>query len=200
MNKIDSHKVCPACDTESHLAKDCAKFKDLSLDDRWKVVKEKKLCRRCLTPHSYRPCNAEACGVHGCQKRHHQLLHYDQPPIETTRTEPTNATVTIHRQPTPTTLLLPITLYGSLGQVNTFAFLDDGSSVTLVEKSIVDQLGIAGEDASLCIHWTSGIKKNISNTQLVDLDISGINNTKRLKANAVYTFEELGLPEQSYNF
>ncbi|XP_038106484.1 uncharacterized protein LOC119766156 [Culex quinquefasciatus] len=174
VNKIETHKACPACGVEGHSAKDCIQFKDLSLDDRWKVVKAKKLCRRCLTPHSRWPTS-----TYRADERH----GHDSPPAKSDDPR-----------------ILPVTLYGARGQVDTFAFLDDGSSVTLVERSIANKLGIAGEDSSLCIHWTGGIKKNISNTQLVDLEISGVNNTNRLKAKVVYTVEGLGLPDQSMNF
>jgi len=35
-----------------------------------------------------------------------------------------------------------------------FAFLDEGSSVTLIDTSLFDKLGIKGTTSSICLHWT----------------------------------------------
>ncbi|XP_038116949.1 uncharacterized protein LOC119769121 [Culex quinquefasciatus] len=193
-------KVCPMCDNSGHLAANCSKFSKLCLDDRWKLVKEKRLCRRCLVAHSRWPCKSDPCGVQGCQKKHHPLLHYEQAPTEAKRSEPaTSGVVALHRQPTISTLfrMLPVTLYGKKGKVNTFAFLDDGSSVTLLERKLAATLGLEGKQASLCIHWTSGIKKNFSETREVELEISGADRPQRFVASNVYTVDKLGLPEQT---
>ncbi|XP_058456592.1 uncharacterized protein LOC131433989 [Malaya genurostris] len=195
--------TCPVCGGENHQASNCATFKKLTIDDRWSIVKDRKLCRRCLTPHTRWPCRGEMCGINSCHKRHHRLLHYDQPNVEfKSKGSTSSGTVTIHRQISSSTLfrILPVTLFGCRGQVNTFAFLDDGSSVTLVEKAIADTLGVHGKPESLCIQWTSGINKKYSNTERVNLDIAGMGSKKRLIASDVYIVEHLGLPEQTLNY
>ncbi|XP_065089502.1 uncharacterized protein LOC135710766 [Ochlerotatus camptorhynchus] len=196
----EGEKRCPMCKAMDHVVANCSSFKKLSLDERWKVVKVNKLCRRCLISHTRWPCEGEFCGVNGCEKRHHQLLHYEPAAGQSTVT--TNATVTIHRQPVSSTLfkILPVTLYGENGSIDTYAFLDDGSSVTLVEKSIAEELGADGKMQSLCIQWTSGINKKIPTKQLGKLGISEPGGKKRFDVSEVYTVENLGLPEQSLDF
>ncbi|XP_055645110.1 uncharacterized protein LOC129780638 [Toxorhynchites rutilus septentrionalis] len=197
------NNMCLACGVGIHQVARCLSFKRLSLDDRWKLVKEYKLCRRCLTPHVRWPCKGEACGINGCQKKHHRLLHSDCPLAATSSTQKsTNATVTVHRQVSSSTLfrVLPVTLYGKNGQVNTLAFLDDGSSITLVEQSLVNELGVNGPSESLCIQWTGGVKKQIADTNRIQLQISAVGSNKRFKLGEAYTVEDLGLPEQSLDF
>ena len=87
-------KGCPMCKSHEHIAEKCAEFTKLSVNERWKFVKEMKLCRRCLVAHTRWPCEGEVCGVHGCQKRHHRLLHYVPEPEKPLAT--TNATFTVH--------------------------------------------------------------------------------------------------------
>ncbi|XP_058826161.1 uncharacterized protein LOC131686058 [Topomyia yanbarensis] len=194
---------CPACGGWSHLASNCATFNKLCVDERWKIVKDRKLCRRCLTPHIRWPCKGEVCGVNGCQKRHHRLLHYEQSPADSEMSRSNvNATVTIHRQMTSSTLfrVLPVTLFGRKGNVHTYAFLDDGSSVTLLEQSIADSLGLEGKTEPLCIQWTGGINKKMSGARRVSLEISGAGSEKLFNVAEVYTVDNLGLPEQTLEF
>ncbi|XP_053691610.1 uncharacterized protein LOC128740123 [Sabethes cyaneus] len=195
----DTERVtrCPACKAANHAVANCSSFKDSTLDERWKVVKENKLCRRCLVSHNRWPCEGEVCGLYGCTKRHHQLLHYEPASVATT-----NATVSSHRQPVADTLfkILPVTLYGKNKSVDTYAFLDDGSSVTLVEETIADALGVEGKMQSLCIQWTSGINKSIANARMVKFGISELGSSRRFDVSEVYTVENLGLPQQSLDF
>lgn len=202
VNKAETSSTCLSCGGRNHQTASCATFRKLNVDARWKEVKEKQLCCRCLTSHSRWPCRGEICGVNGCQKRHHRLLHSNQHPTEKESTnETTNATVTVHRKLTSPTLfrMLPVTIYGSKGQVDTYAFLDDGSSVTMMEKSIAETLGLEGKAEKLCIHWTGGIQKKLC-TQQVAVEISAIGSDKRFKASEVYVVDNLGLPEQTINF
>ncbi|XP_053698929.1 uncharacterized protein LOC128745887 [Sabethes cyaneus] len=190
---------CPKCNVTGHTTASCAAFKRLSIDCRWNFVKDNKLCRRCLVSHIRWPCEGEVCGINNCQKRHHRLLHSE--PKSTGNSS--DATVTIHQLPVSSILfkIIPVTLYGKNGAaVNTYAFLDDGSSVTLVEQAIADQLGLDSRAHSLCIHWTSGINKQIETTVLEKLSISQPNGRRRFKLSEVYTVKNLGLPEQSLDF
>ncbi|XP_055605274.1 uncharacterized protein LOC129753482 [Uranotaenia lowii] len=208
--RSDASKSCVSCGANNHHIVSCNVFKNLDINDRWNLVKGRKLCRLCLSSHRRWPCKGPACGVNNCSKRHHRLLHFEasysngshsdhsNPNIAPTE----NATVTVHREITSSTLfrMLPVTLYGKLGSVDTFAFLDDGSSVTLVEESLANALGADGSTTSLCVQWTEGINKNIHGTRIVSLEISERGSLKRHKLSAAYTLDRLGLPEQTIKF
>ncbi|XP_062704452.1 uncharacterized protein LOC134286795 [Aedes albopictus] len=168
-----SNRWCAVCNVDNHQIESCTSFKGLDLD-------------------------GEVCGINDCPKRHHRLLHFDPPAAA----KIINAVVTVHRQLSSPTLfrILPVTLYGSKGQLDTYAFLDDGSSVTLVERWIADALGVRGETETLRIEWTGGINKTIAGTEVVTMEISEASGRKRHRMSEVYTVDNLGLPRQTTDY
>ena len=78
-DKPKVQRECVFCKSTDHFyISKCKKFKELSVDERWKSVQSNKLCHRCLGPkHQQSTCTKEwKCGK--CQKlTHHTLLHRD---------------------------------------------------------------------------------------------------------------------------
>lgn len=67
---------CNICN-QAHLAYDCPKFLNLSVDQRIKLVTTKGLCEMCLGKHTPEQCKTRrACEE--CDKKHHKLLHTTQ--------------------------------------------------------------------------------------------------------------------------
>ncbi|XP_062713044.1 uncharacterized protein LOC134290073 [Aedes albopictus] len=197
-------RPCVVCKINGHKPKDCDAFKHKSLADRWKIANEVHLCKRCLYPHGRWPCKAPACGVNGCQQRHHRLLHPGEPqPNRTSATvTTTTGTVSVHRHLQSKILfrIVPVILHANGKSIRTFAFLDSGSDATLVDNSIVKRLGIVGQPTPLCMQWTNGVKRTEEESQSVQLYISGIDSTKRFVLNGVHTVKKLDLPQQSLRF
>ena len=68
---------CPVCN-QAHKVEDCPNLKRLDVDQHAQRVKEKSLCFPCLSSseHRARECSVrEGCGVDGCLKHHHPLIH-----------------------------------------------------------------------------------------------------------------------------
>ena len=67
---------CVLCKGTHHLQR-CHKFRDQSLQQRRDLVKSKRVCHAFLSPgHFVKSCRgARICGVEGCQRRYHPLLH-----------------------------------------------------------------------------------------------------------------------------
>ena len=77
------NRSCVCCDNTGHRIWDCDNFiKELSVQQRWELAKEKRLCFRCLTGnHRGKDCrNTRVCGVDGCRSNHHKLLHQPSKP------------------------------------------------------------------------------------------------------------------------
>ncbi|XP_055614291.1 uncharacterized protein LOC129760657 [Uranotaenia lowii] len=195
-SNVKNAVVCVACNDTNHHITNCSVFKEFTLDDRWNLVKRDKLCRNCLSQHRRWPCRGRTCVINNCQKRHHRLLHFEPQVNQST------ASVNVHREISSSTLfrMLPVLLIGPKAKVETYAFLDDGSSVTLLERAIADKIGAEGPSTSLCIQWTGGVNKTISDTKILELQISGIDAEKCLPVSEVYTVDSLGLPEQNLDF
>jgi len=52
--------------------------------------------------------------------------------------------------------ILPVTLYGAGRQVDTYAVLDEGSSVTMIDDELQRDLGVRGNHRQLNILWFGG--------------------------------------------
>ncbi|XP_055910918.1 uncharacterized protein LOC129945285 [Eupeodes corollae] len=95
--------------------------------------------------------------------------------------------------------VLPVTLYGKERKVETFAFLDDGSSTPLLESQLADDLQLEGENLPLHLKWTSNVVREEANSRKVDLDISGADMQNKFSIHGVRTVEDLDLPQQTIN-
>ncbi|KAK2566245.1 hypothetical protein P5673_009716 [Acropora cervicornis] len=67
---------CPLCKSNHWLAR-CRKFREKSLEDRLRIVKDKGLCNNGLTiGHFARRCPKDSfCKVEGCRTKHSTFLH-----------------------------------------------------------------------------------------------------------------------------
>jgi Protein of unknown function (DUF1759) len=94
--------------------------------------------------------------------------------------------------------ILPVKLASANGKkfVTTFAFLDDGSSLTLIEKEIFEELGLNGEPETLNIQWTGGIKRQ-EESQRTKVKISGVKSKKSFHLKDVHAISGIDLPSQS---
>ncbi|XP_065073508.1 uncharacterized protein LOC135697661 [Ochlerotatus camptorhynchus] len=198
-------KPCLHCGKSDHRIAECPEFKKLNIDERWKVMRQKGLCRLCLVPHRSWPCRSkQECGVGDCHMRHHPLLHSRKP--ESTTPSPstsTNRNVAHqhHHSLTSSALLryLPVTLYGNGKSVDVYAFLDDGSSSTMLEAEVANVLGVKGPSEPLCLCWTGSVKRIENGSQRIQITISGRSEEKSFPLRA-RTVEQLKLPSQTVDY
>ncbi|XP_067628641.1 uncharacterized protein [Eurosta solidaginis] len=203
---------CPVCKGQ-HKIYVCQKFINASVTDRWAQVKQSRLCSSCLRGgHSSRDCrNRKLCMTDGCQRRHNKLLHESIRAMNVVATTPQNepplvGTTTL-MEPMLSCLsdttkrqgllfrVLPVTLYGPRKKVDTFAMLDEGSSITMMDRSLLDKLGIRGEH-NLNMQWFGG-RSTQETATVVDMEISGRGLRKRHRLRRVYVLPNLNLPVQS---
>ncbi|XP_062711977.1 uncharacterized protein LOC134289698 [Aedes albopictus] len=209
-NRTPLRPVCPICKENCKSADKCKRFLELSRDSRWAAVREFGLCRTCLRVHKG-SCFAKPCGRNGCAFRHHELLHNDskeKPQISTTESANTasappslNASdCNTHRTVVSSVLFryLPVVLYGKTGTVHTYAFIDEGSELTLLDQEIADKLQLEGAERPLCLRWTGGTERCETNSRIYNLQIAGPKEgNKRFDLNDVRTVKDLMLPQQT---
>ncbi|XP_070142059.1 uncharacterized protein [Drosophila kikkawai] len=92
--------------------------------------------------------------------------------------------------------ILPITLYGAGRQVDTYALLDEGSSVTMIDDELRSDLGVRSEHRQLNIQWFGG-KASREPTNVVRLEISGAGKPTRHALRNVYAVSSLILSMQT---
>ncbi|XP_070855101.1 uncharacterized protein [Drosophila suzukii] len=92
--------------------------------------------------------------------------------------------------------ILPVTLYGAGRQVDTYALLDEGSSVTMIDDELRRNLGVRGVHRQLNIQWFGG-RASREPSNVVSLEISGAGKPTRHALRNVYSVSSLSLPMQT---
>ncbi|XP_058443961.1 uncharacterized protein LOC131425801 [Malaya genurostris] len=201
-------KVCVCCKGSCSNLGQCKRFNELSSDSRWAVTREFKVCRKCLRKH-YGPCKQnKACGVNGCSFLHHSLLHSDRKSstdeistdtAQSGRSQRANTSCNVHQGQSEVLLrIIPVFLHGPSKTLRAYAFLDDGSELTLMEQSLADELGVKGPAKTLCLRWTGGTTRTEDVSQKVTCQISSIANpSKKFPLSNVHTVGNLQLRPQT---
>ena len=145
----------PSCNfcKAGHESPNCPVFNDKSLDDRWKLVQENKLCFNCLKPsnhkHFSKICRQPKCSVANCGRRHHKLLHGQQ--LVATPQQPSNISLSGLASAKPAlplketllqTALARLTVNGQ--EMTVRVLLDSGSQRSYVRKNIAESLCLQG--------------------------------------------------------
>ncbi|XP_055623038.1 uncharacterized protein LOC129766494 [Toxorhynchites rutilus septentrionalis] len=190
-------KICAVCNRDGHRVAECSEFKSWNVDDRWKIVQQKGLCRTCLNNHGRWPCKSwKGCDVQDCRNKHHSLLHY---PSSTTH--PLNFSInSTFASCLPIFRIIPVVLYNNDRAVTIFAFIDEGSSLTLLEDTIAQCLGLEGVAECLTLRWTGNVTRKEMRSQRVQLEIAGKNSSLKHKLVNARTVSSLVLPSQSLKY
>ncbi|XP_055643357.1 uncharacterized protein LOC129779730 [Toxorhynchites rutilus septentrionalis] len=192
----NSKKPCVVCKVEGHRVVDCCRFKAMNIDERMKVVNQNGMCRSCLNQHGKWPCKtAKECAINDCRQKHHTLLHAPNA---------VQAAISSSHLKDPRTgplfRIIPVTLYGNNCQVDIYAFVDEGSQITLLEDAVAKQLGLNGTSEPLSLQWTGNIKRSEPKSYRVNTEISGVRMSKRFKLVDARTVGGLLLPSQTMNY
>ena len=195
---------CGYCDDDHHVSK-CETIKDVSVEERWKWATKTRLCFSCLKPlHSIKDCKRRRCNKDGCPKRHHPLLHKEEqrlaePSSRKSEEDPpeTARICAIQRRKRHVFMrVMPVTLKGPAGETDTYAYLDCGSSVTVIDADLAKELGLKGKLAPLEAEWTNGVTLSEPTSRQVNLTIRGPSD-KEYSLTDVQTQETLKLPRST---
>jgi hypothetical protein len=213
--KQTNRKYCGCCRKPGHITENCRKFTEFNCNRRWKTVKSNNLCISCLNlrNHNIKDCsNGSVCNINNCTYKHHKLLHKDFNTNETLDVDYNRRQINDHHNSNQeetvghnfegsvsSTLfrILPVTLYGNGAKVETFAFLDEGSSVSLLDNDVAKKLNLKGPVSPLCLKWTKGVRKTENQSLKTSLKIAGASNNRIYNMKNVRTVENIELPEQS---
>lgn len=83
-------------------------------------------------------------------------------------------------------------------EIRTFAFLDSGSSASLIQQDLINKLGVVGVKSPMTLAWTNGKTIQEKGSHEVKIQISGLN-TKTYTLNNLNTVDKSSLPIQSLN-
>ncbi|XP_062712397.1 uncharacterized protein LOC134289829 [Aedes albopictus] len=81
-----------------------------------------------------------------------------------------------------------------------FAFIDEGSQITMLEERIAKELGISGPRKPLTLQWTGNVRRNELRSEEVSLEISGKHSETRYDLQNARTVSSLLLPVQKMDY
>src|SRR5277367_3568422 len=197
--KSSPYDRCKACKRTGHELEKCRKFLDLDVDEKWELVIGSKLCFVCLKPdHRVPNCeDREECGEDGCTSLHHKLLHNPNRMRKRSEVHTTTHTTVDESEPKEVLLkILPVQVSGPKGSVQTYALLDEGSTVTLMSEETANKIGVKGKVESLTLNWTDGRTKQKVAAKIVDVKIKG-KQGRNHQMNGVKVIKDLNLPLQT---
>ncbi|XP_076246401.1 uncharacterized protein LOC143186603 [Calliopsis andreniformis] len=187
---------CVFCDRSNHRSAECRGFAREGAARRWFLVKKHKLCFKCLCEgHVRGDCRDTNCSV--CRGNHHSLLHdprscyraarrASKPTTRETRTRDTSRTEVN---------ILPVRIVGQKNAVNTFALLDEGSTITLIDRKISRDVGAIGRPMKIALKSIDPRAKIMPDCERVEFEIEGA--FSLYKINRAVAVNVLSLPVQS---
>ncbi|XP_055619903.1 uncharacterized protein LOC129764648 [Toxorhynchites rutilus septentrionalis] len=197
---------CPVC-SNNHKIFDCTEFKNSNIQKRCRLAVQCKICFGCLgTGHMVKDCRrSRRCGLSGCNKHHHRMLHsnpdMEPTPRNTSATVPLEANCNIHKSSANEIYyqVIPVTLQHGRHSVDTYAFLDTGSSLTLLDEEMANSLDLYGREEPLQLKWTQDVSRNELNSRKVQVRIQG-SSRRSYRLDGVRTIKNLQLPTQTMNY
>ncbi|XP_055632393.1 uncharacterized protein LOC129772888 [Toxorhynchites rutilus septentrionalis] len=102
--------------------------------------------------------------------------------------------------PFPMFRVLTVVLYAGERFEVIFAFIDEGSSISLLDETIAERLCATGPSEPLTLQWTGMVTREEPGSKRVQLDISGRGNSNRHKLSYVRTVSCLVLPSQTLKY
>ncbi|XP_026328635.1 phospholipase A-2-activating protein [Hyposmocoma kahamanoa] len=138
---------------------------------RWNMVREKGVCFRCVEKrHRRQFCKAKLCGVNQSpptppySARETESTHCAACSTPTTPPSVTPPNAPKHHEsvlslgtlpPKEKEVLLkvvPVTVTGPLGSVETHALMDEGATITLIDEELAQRIGAEGPSTPLRLH------------------------------------------------
>ncbi|XP_067644996.1 uncharacterized protein [Eurosta solidaginis] len=198
---INQQWMCIACN-QSHSLEDCPQFKTRNIENRWALVKRQRLCFACLQGgHNLQSCQKKKrCNIQECQRVHHRLLHASSNTHTVTSATTNNAEVVLSCQGECRSILfkvIPVTLFGPKGHMETHAMFDEDSSISLLEEDVANQLGLNGQSSSLTLQWY-GENTATEKSRIVSLEVQGNQGGAPFPLKNAPTVKSLNLPSQSF--
>jgi hypothetical protein len=193
---------CYYCQSQEHLLDVCESFSSQTIEVKIEFLKYKGCCFGCLRRgHQKKDCRRKSnCSV--CRKPHPTALHVDQQPekppeelgfspntVQSSFADVIGAGGSIGAGQECAMAIIPVKVKVNNGAkvVETYAFMDPGSSVTFCTETLIEQLGATGEKVKVTLN-TMGSLHHMKSFVLSNLEVYGISNPEsQVQLPKVYT-------------
>ena len=193
-------RKCGCCSGTCYNLELCKKFKQMSIADRYQLVRKMKLCFKCLKgKHFSKQCRKpQACTVPDCEQLHHILLHKWTAESDHVDTQPSvSCGVTKSSAPKNCLGIIPVVVTGGNGNsCETYALLDDGADKTLCDERLLRALSADSRQVTFNIS-TVNSTGCVTHGQEVDLQVQHVNSTDRVDLHNVWTVKRLPISSRT---
>ena len=146
----------------------------MKVTDRYAAVRKERSCYECLGKgHAIKDCKVQPCGIIGCTQKQNRLLHSENQMDKGSHVVDVSAATNNQiNQVTSFLQIVPVSVQSGGNRLNTYAFLDSGSTVLFIDQSVKDQLQAKGKDVTLIIagiHGTQDLR-----TEKAPITIKGL--------------------------
>ncbi len=170
---------CVMC-KKNHKLEVCLSYLNLPLKDREQVVKDNKICFKCLTPgHFSKTCRKKKpCAV--CNKLHPTSLHRYTTSVDSSSSGGDNSGTTFCSDTLTDgkcSMILPVKVSHTdrpEQEVQVYALLDSQSDTCFILDHVADHLGLAGTPVDLTLSTMCSKKKPVPSTVFTGLRVRGI--------------------------
>ncbi|XP_037047435.1 uncharacterized protein LOC119082120 [Bradysia coprophila] len=126
--------ICVFCNKQ-HASQDCYSIQSKSIDEKWEIIKQNKICSKCLkTDHWFRNCPTRS-GCEICHRPHHKLLCRQESEIMKSNSGSNNITNTVVILKT-----ILVSVNSQNGPITVRALFDDGSHRSYITTSLAKRV------------------------------------------------------------
>ena len=200
-NSSSHNTTCPLHTNSKHFLKDCVKFSKMSYEERKELVKQHKLCFRCLGPHMAKYCKISS-RCEKCARPHITLMHDDNygkyqriseveevPATENTKNLCIQTCNNGIEKICSKTLLLAIRYRDKGKIIKGYGIIDEQSSSSFIDPSLIEMLNVPSETHSYSLRTLTGYESTVQGRKVEGLQVSGIKERKWYKLPTVLTNE-----------
>ena len=189
-------RLCILCRSD-HATASCQKFVGLDVRDRWSCVRRHRACFLCLeVGHRIDHCvSGIKCSKAHCSGKHHPLLHVE--PIVNQVAEQATCAATMHYGTAVMLGVIPVKVRAHGKEIDTYAFLDNGSDVTLVTRDLLSSLGLEGTPSSMTLTTINGASQLQGN--MCELEVASMDENEMIKLDRVFALPSLPVNAPSHS-
>jgi len=208
--RSNSQVICLYCKRD-HLLEQCTQMQSKMHNEKLNFLKEKGICFGCLcVGHMSRDCDKRlTCTI--CAQRHPSILHIQQKERECTQGQDLpplgNAFVQSALQAYGQTgagdgecalSIVPVKVKSCKGQkvIQTYAFLDPGSSATFCSEHLMHRLKLKGRKTNILLK-TMGDQRSVSSSILTGLEVSSLYDDIFYSLPEVFTQEKMPVSKEN---
>lgn len=204
--KDGSEKTCLFCKKDGHMLESCTLLERRDHSEKMEFLKRNGVCFGCLcTGHISRDCR-ERLSCKTCGSRHPSLLHIhfkengdaekgrrsSDRAVDRALVEIQTGGLTGAGDQDCKLAIVPVKVKSSKGQrsVETYAFLDPGSSASFCTVGLMDKLGLSGRKTRILLR-TMGQEKVVDSRIATDLEVAGLDSDSYCEMPKIFAQHEM---------